>query len=146
MGTRIPSVRNAARPDPHLPWGIVWERGGGYPPLYSSIIGKSQHTTPLLPVLPISTAKYPMRAAGDCGPYRCFGGCCTVYILRRGVSRSGKRGESGAPTGSRPSREKGVAPVGIARSSRAAPGRHPPHVTVSNMRMLRGLTCACETP
>ena len=79
---------------------------------------------------------YPMRDAGDGRPpYRCSGGCYTVYILRRGVSRSWKRGESGSPTGSRPSREKGVAPVGIARSSRAAPGRHPPHVTVSNMRM-----------
>ena len=113
--------------------GGSFERG--WSPLYSSIIGKIQHTTLLLPVLPISTAKYPMRDAGDCGPYRRFGGCCTVYILRRGVPWSGKRGESGAPTGSRPSREKGVAPVGIARSSRAAPGRHPPHVTVSNMRM-----------
>ena len=113
--------------------GGSFERG--LSPLYSSIIGKIQHTTLLLPVLPISTAKYSMRAAGDCGPDRCFGGCYTVYILRRGVSRGRKRGESGAPTGSRPSREKGVAPVGIARFPRAAPGRHPPHVTVSNMRM-----------
>ena len=27
---------------------------------------------------------------------------------------------------------------------RGTPFRHPPHVTVYNMRMLRGLTCACE--
>ena len=143
MGTRIPSVRDATRPDSPLAWGIVWERGRGLSPLYSSIIGKIQHTTPLLPVLPISTAKYSMRDAGDgrpyrcfdCGPCRCFGGCYTVYILCRGVSRSRKRSESGVPTGSRPSRGKGVAPVGIAKSPRAAPGRHPPHVTGWNMRM-----------
>ena len=36
--------------------GSFGKEGGGYPPLYSSIIGKTRHTTPLLPILPISTA------------------------------------------------------------------------------------------
>ena len=146
MGMRIPSVRGATRPDPPPP-GVDRLRERGRPPLYSSIIGKIQHTTLLLPVLPISTAKYPLRTAGDGRPpYRCFGGCCTIYILRRSVSRSWKRGKSGVPTGSSPSREKGVAPVGIARFLRAPPGRHPPHVTGSNMRMSAPVTCACEPP
>ena len=36
--------------------GSFGKEGGGYPPLYSSIICKTRHTTPLLPILPISTA------------------------------------------------------------------------------------------
>ena len=143
MGMRIPSVRNATRPDSPPP-GVDRLRERGLSPLYSSIIGKIQHTTPFFPFSRSPRPILPCGTQGTAAPYRCFGGCYTVYILRRGVLRSGKRGESGVPTGSRPSRGKGVAPVGIAKSPRAAPGRHPPHVTVSNMRMLRGLTCACE--
>ena len=143
MGMRIPSVRDAAWPDPPLPGG----RGGVYPPLYSSIIGKIQHTTLLLSVLPISSAKYP-----TCGPQ----GTATPTVVLVDAARfiSCAAACPGVGNGASPGYQPGRVPVGKREWPRlgsrdppcAAPGRHPPHVTGWNMRMSVPVTCACETP
>ncbi len=68
MGTRIPSVRDATRPDSSPPWGIVWERGRGLSPLYSSIIGKIQHTTPFFPFSRSPRPNIPCGTQGTAAP------------------------------------------------------------------------------
>ena len=75
------------------------------------------------------------RGRGPCrGCRKCRWGC-PVYALRSSNSLYGLL--SSAAGG-------GLYPPQRGNLPRGTPRQYPPHVTVSNMRMLRGLTCACE--